>query len=153
MDPTCREAEHPRRAGPEERRSPEISGTVAPGKKGEGEEDGGLPGGDNQSAREEEQRRARAGCAELRGLGLGAAHAGRKGRGGKGPREREERRGEGKAGPGQRVWAASFPSSFPFSFSTLKPFKPFHLNSNKFEFKPNTNKTMHQHECTSKLTL
>jgi hypothetical protein len=43
--------------------------------------------------------------------------------------------------------------SFPFSFSTLKPFKPFHLNSNKFEFKPNTNKTMHQHECTSKLIL
>jgi hypothetical protein len=67
-----------------------------------------------------------------------------------GPRGKKGERGGGKAGPGQRVWAASFPYSFPFSFSTLKP---FHLNSNKFEFKPNTNKTMHQHECTSKLTL
>jgi hypothetical protein len=70
--------------------------------------------------------------------------------------ERERGWSSGWEGVGPRAkgfWAASFPSSFPFSFSTLKPFKPFLLNSNKFEFKPNTNKTMHQHECTSKLTL
>jgi hypothetical protein len=98
---------------------------------------------------------------------LGRAEFGRgKGMGRRGPRGRKEREGvlglgwpmrekggRGKTGPAKGFWAASFPSSFPFPFPTLKPFKPFHLNSNRFEFKPNTNKTMHQHECTSKLTL
>jgi hypothetical protein len=66
-----------------------------------------------------------------------------------GAREGKERE-EGRSG--LLGWAAALFSSFLF-FSTLKPLKQLHLNSNKFEFKPNTNKTMHQHECTSKLTL
>jgi hypothetical protein len=54
---------------------------------------------------------------------------------------------ERKERPEVESWAAGlFCLSFFFSFflSTLKPFKPFHLNSNKFESKPNTNKP-----CTS----
>jgi hypothetical protein len=93
------------------------------------------------------------GVCRAEGTGPWCGPRGKKGKWGKGPKGKRERRGEGKTGLGQRVWAASFPYSFPFSFSTLKPFKPFHLNSNKFEFKPNTNKTMHQHEYTSKLSL
>jgi hypothetical protein len=71
------------------------------------------------------------------------AHAGR--------REEEEGSGLGPTG-----LAAFFSSSFLFSFPTLKLFKQFYLDSNKFEFKPytlNTNKTMHQRECTNKLIL
>jgi hypothetical protein len=74
---------------------------------------------------------------------------GRRGRRGSPP----EREGEGGFGPAARLFP--FSSSF-LSFSTLKLFKQFHLNSNKFEFKPdtlNTNKTMLQHECTNKLIL
>jgi hypothetical protein len=82
------------------------------------------------------------------------AHAGRKRdgpRGQLGPRKRErERDGFGPA-------ARLFPFLLLFFFfSTLKLFKEFYLNSNKFEFKPytlNTNKTMLQHECTNKLIL
>jgi hypothetical protein len=62
-----------------------------------------------------------------------------------------------KGGEGELGWAKAlgcfFSLFFSFFLSTLKPFKPFHLNSNKFEFKPNTNKTMHQHECASNLIL
>jgi hypothetical protein len=113
------------------------------------------------SAREKGEREGK----EL-GLGgwAGMAHAGGE-KGGRGP--------QGQLGPGRRgrrgsprererergfwagCWALSFSSSFLF-FSTLQLFKQFHLNSNKFEFKPytlNTNKTMLQHECTNKLIL
>jgi hypothetical protein len=72
------------------------------------------------------------------GSATAVAHAG----------EREGK--ESWAGP--RVWVVFSPSSFPFLFYT-QTFKHNYLNSNKFEFKPNTNTTMHQHECTSKLTL
>jgi hypothetical protein len=65
------------------------------------------------------------------------------------PRERER----GGFGPA----AGLFPSLLLFFFfSTVKLFKQFYLNSNKFEFRPyklNTNKTMPQHECTNKLIL
>jgi hypothetical protein len=67
---------------------------------------------------------------------------------------RVERRGERGEGSGLLL---SFPFPFLFFFlSTLKLFKQFYLNSNKFEFKPyiiNTNKTMLQHECINKLIL
>jgi hypothetical protein len=70
---------------------------------------------------------------------------------------RGERRGEGEPARERGDFglaAGRFPSLLLFFFfSTLKVFKQFHLNSNKFEFKPNTNKTMRQHECTSKLIL
>jgi hypothetical protein len=70
---------------------------------------------------------------------------------GEGARERE--RGRGGFGPA----AGLFPFLLLFFFfSTLKLFKQFYLNSNKFEFKPytpNTNETMLQHECTNKLIL
>jgi hypothetical protein len=66
---------------------------------------------------------------------------------------RERERGRGGFGPA----AGLFPFLLLFFFfSTLKLFKQFYLNSNKFEFKPytpNTNETMLQHECTNKLIL
>jgi hypothetical protein len=78
-----------------------------------------------------------------------------RGEGGIGKREM----GCGKKGPAQGeerelVGLPSLPLLF-FLFSTLKLFKQFYLNSNKFESKPytlNTNKTMLQ-ECTNKLIL
>jgi hypothetical protein len=73
--------------------------------------------------------------------------------------EEGERRPEREKGRGVLGWARCSPFfSFllSFFFSTLKPLKQIHLNSNKFEFKTkklHTNKTMLQHECTSKLML
>jgi hypothetical protein len=93
----------------------------------------------------------------------------------RGKRKRGERRPEEKregevSGPAERKKGGGvmgrprvlgcFPPFFffllSFFFSTLKPFKQNHLNSNKFEFKPyklNTRKTMLQHECTNMLIL
>jgi hypothetical protein len=71
-------------------------------------------------------------------------------RGGKGPEGEKEEREVGRA---ERGLGCFFSLFFSFFLSALKPFKPSHLNSKKFEFNPNTNKTMHQHECTNKLTL
>jgi hypothetical protein len=72
-------------------------------------------------------------------------------------RERAGPRGEerGKKGKGRPKGFGS-PFLLFFFFSTFKPFKQIYMNSNKFEFKPyklNTNKTMRQYECTSKLIL
>jgi hypothetical protein len=74
---------------------------------------------------------------------------------------RERNEGEARAGRAEKkkkrgLLALSFSSLLFFFFLTLKLFKQFYLNSNKFEFKPytpNTNKTMLQHECTNKLIL
>jgi hypothetical protein len=68
---------------------------------------------------------------------------GRGPRGGNGPGKRESPRGEGERGSwvglgslGEGHWLLFlFPSFFPISFHT-QTFKPFHLNSNNFEFKP-----------------
>jgi hypothetical protein len=75
-------------------------------------------------------------------------------------RERKERevgcggrsRPKGERGKGRRLghWALFFSSSFLFLFHTQT------IQTILFEFKPytpNTNKTMRQHECTSKLIL
>jgi hypothetical protein len=85
--------------------------------------------------------------------GPGVAHVGRKGERGNGLPGRERGRPKKESRPG--CWALSLSSSF-LILSTLKLFKQFYLNSNKFEFKPytlNTNNTMLQHECTNKLIL
>jgi hypothetical protein len=66
-------------------------------------------------------------------------------------REGKEMGREGKAGP--RAFAAFFCFFF---FPSLFPHLTIQTNLVEFEFKPsklNTNKTMLQHECTSKLIL
>jgi hypothetical protein len=83
------------------------------------------------------------------------AHAGEREKRGELGRLRERREGERWA-TGKRAGPRAFGAFFSFSFPTLKLFKQFYLNSNKFEFKPytpNTIKTMRRHECTSKLIL
>jgi hypothetical protein len=68
-------------------------------------------------------------------------------------KERREALGRAKGERAGRL-LDSFP--FPFLSSFLffsKTIQTNYVNSNKFEFKLNTNKAMHQHECTSKLTL
>jgi hypothetical protein len=114
-------------------------------------------------AREERDRgeNGHAALAEERGrlgrrgpCGEGKEERGLRGKGGSWAAVAHAGEGEEKEARGGELgcWAL-LSLLLPFFFlSTLKPFKPFHLNSNKFEFKPNTNKTMHQHECTSKLT-
>ena len=51
-------------------------------------------------------------------------------------------------------WSFSFSSSISFPFLFLIPLKLFEFKF-EFEFNPSTqtNKTMHQHECTDKLSL
>jgi hypothetical protein len=80
---------------------------------------------------------------------------GKRGRGEWAAGERAGPRGERERGAGRAAGLFPFLLLF-FFFSTLKLFKQFYLNSNKFEFKPyklNTRKTMLQHECTNMLTL
>jgi hypothetical protein len=149
-----------------ENSSPEISRPVeARGRKGSRGETKALTRGATLPERERRERadaRARSGrwdepgrCrAEAADGGRGGGRWAVKPRGeerGGGTRERERERG------GFGLAAGLFPSLLLFFFfSTLKLFKQTYLNSNKFEFKPyklNTNKTMLQHECTSKLIL
>jgi hypothetical protein len=118
-------------------------GLAARGKGGAGawagERESG-PAAERERKGGERKKELGLGCAELRELGREWPTRGKE--------EKREARG-GELG----CWALfSFLLLF-FFLSALKPFKPFHLNSNKFEFKPNTNKTMHQHECTSNLIL
>jgi hypothetical protein len=143
----------------------DFGSRCVPGRKGEQRRTEELTRGATLPARGKE----REGSARGAGLVAGPAHAGREKKRGL---ERERERGVGQRGPGGRngreeeSWAGprgfglpflfSFLSFFSFSPSTLKPFKQNYLNSTKFEFKPytlNTNKTMRQHECTSKLIL
>jgi hypothetical protein len=87
---------------------------------------------------------------EEKGEERGPRRGGELGR--RGPMRVKESEKESWAGPKERVWAAFFYSlSFPFLYSNHSNKAP--LNPNKFEFKPNTIKTMHQHECTIKLIL
>ena len=63
----------------------------------------------------------------------------------RGPRSRGERE--------ERVWAGVLGFLFHFYFFFFCKLTQTSLNSNKFEFKTlctQTNKTMHQHECTNK---
>jgi hypothetical protein len=97
-----------------------------------------MRGGEGKGARGEERGCWASGSAWARGKE-------RK----EGARERGRERGFG-------LVAGLLLSFLSFFFSTLQPFKQIYLNSNKFESKPytlNTNKTMLQHECTSKLIL
>jgi hypothetical protein len=74
---------------------------------------------------------------------------------GKEREEREPARERERGGFGPAAGLFPFLLLF-FFFSTLKLFKQFYLNSNKFEFKPytlNTIKIMLQHECANKLIL
>jgi hypothetical protein len=88
----------------------------------------------------------------LRELGLGAAHAGKGRRGDWAARERRAgpRREEKRAGGVAGLGCLLFFLLLSFFFSTLKLFKQFYLNSNKFKINA---QTMLQHECTNKLIL
>jgi hypothetical protein len=123
----CRAAALPWRAGPEGRRSPGISGAVArPGRRGRGRRRALTRG----AAKSERERRESAALGRELGWLLGRARPTREGKGGRGgPRGRERERGEwagvahagqrkgkGRAGLGQGVWVAFFPSFFSFSF-------------------------------------
>jgi hypothetical protein len=115
----------------------------------------GLTRGTGGSEKGREEELARAGAEEGKRAGCRAVR-GEEGRKEEGPREEvgqggKERR-EGVLGWAEREWAALF-YSLSFPFSLLQPFKQSHLNSNKFEFKPNTIKIMHQRECAIKLIL
>jgi hypothetical protein len=106
----------------------------------------------------EKRREGRSGW-ERKGMGrlLGLAGRGEREVAGQAWPTRGKGRGRGcwasgGLGQGRVGLALSFPFFFLF-LSYTQTFKPCHLNSNKFEFKPNTIKIMHQHECTIKLIL
>jgi hypothetical protein len=147
--------------GAAERATPNdgAAGPVGERKQGRGARRKGkeLTGGSRLAKRERERRE-------------GAARVGKLGR--HGPRrERKERQASGSAWAREKRERRGSPREremvlgrvgLPFSllsfssFPTLKLFKQFYLNTNKFEFKTyklNTRKTMLQHECTDMLTF
>jgi hypothetical protein len=125
----------------------------------EGEGEGLAPTGGTRWS-ERGRGKGRSGGRAEEGSGPGVAHAGKGGGRGElaGPVERKKRGGEMGRGEraGPRGLGCFLFLFFSFSFPTLKLFKQFYLNPNKFEFKSyklNTRKAMLQHECTNMLTL